>query len=164
MTDDDKTEMIKLAKPSLDKLRKRITIKNIKYPHMKNGRLLLLSCIVLLTFDSCYYDNFKELHPENALNNSNTCDTAGVISYTAQIVPVLNRSCNTQCHGGSGGGGGRDLTTYSLVLEEAASGRLVSSIIWDGNAQQMPQGATNKIPDCDIAKIKKWVAASAPNN
>ena len=120
--------------------------------------------IALLILNSCYYDNFKELHPESALSSTSGCDTAGVISYSAQIVPVLNRSCNNQCHGGSGGGGGRELTNYSLVLEEAASGRLVSSIIWDGNAQQMPQGTTSKIPDCDIAKIKKWVAASAPNN
>jgi len=131
---------------------------------MRKNLTLLLFSLALLLFNSCYYDKFKELHPENALSSTTGCDTAGVISYSAQIVPVLNRSCNTQCHGGSGGGGGRELTNYSQVLEEAASGRLVSSIIWDGNAQQMPQGATNKIPDCDIAKIKKWVAASAPNN
>ncbi len=131
---------------------------------MKKSLTIFVLAIALLILNSCYYDNFKELHPESALSGASGCDTAGVISYSAQIVPVLNRSCNTQCHGGSGGGGGRELTNYSLVLEEAASGRLVSSIIWDGNAQQMPQGATSKIPDCDIAKIKKWVAASAPNN
>ncbi len=131
---------------------------------MKKSLTIFVFAIALLMLNSCYYDNFKELHPESALSGASGCDTAGVISYSAQIVPVLNRSCNTQCHGGSGGGGGRELTNYSLVLEEAASGRLVSSIIWDGNAQQMPQGATSKIPDCDIAKIKKWVAASAPNN
>ena len=131
---------------------------------MKKSLTIFVLAIALLMLNSCYYDNFKELHPESALSGASGCDTAGVISYSAQIVPVLNRSCNTQCHGGSGGGGGRELINYSLILEEAASGRLVSSIIWDGNAQQMPQGATSKIPDCDIAKIKKWVAASAPNN
>ncbi len=131
---------------------------------MEKSLTIFVFAIALLMLNSCYYDNFKELHPESALSGASGCDTAGVISYSAQIVPVLNRSCNTQCHGGSGGGGGRELINYSLILEEAASGRLVSSIIWDGNAQQMPQGATSKIPDCDIAKIKKWVAASAPNN
>lgn len=131
---------------------------------MRKSLILFILPVVLILLNSCYYDNFKELHPESALSSSTDCDTSGVISYSAQIVPALNRGCNTQCHGGSGGGGGRDLTNYNQVLEEAASGRLVSSIIWDGNAQQMPQGASTKIPDCDIAKIKKWVAAKAPNN
>jgi hypothetical protein len=58
-----------------------------------------------------------------------------------------------------------DLTSYSVVKNESLYGNLISSITWDNpQVQQMPQGATSKIPDCDIAKIKKWVAASAPNN
>ena len=132
---------------------------------MKKSLTIFVFAIALLMLNSCYYDNFKELHPESALSGASGCDTAGVISYSAQIVPVLNRSCNTQCHGGSGGGGGRELTNYSVVKNESLYGNLISSITWDNpQVQQMPQGATSKIPDCDIAKIKKWVAASAPNN
>ena len=107
--------------------------------------------------------NFKELHPDAALTVSN-CDSTSVISYSAQIVPVLKSGCTTQCHGGIGGGGGHDMTTWVGVNADVVSGKLVSSVVWDGNAQKMPLGATTKISVCDIAKIKKWAAAAGPNN
>lgn len=122
-----------------------------------------LLAIATVFFTGCYYDNFKELHPEKAVVVSN-CDSAGVMSYSAQIVPVLNAACTAQCHNGSGGGGGHIMTTWASVNADALSGRLVSCVVWDGNAQQMPQFASTKISDCDITKIKKWVAAGALNN
>ena len=129
---------------------------------MTKTNLSILAFTTLVS-TSCYYDNFKELHPDAALNINN-CDSSGVISYSTQIVPTLNAGCTTQCHGGTGGGGGHDMTTWANVNADAVSGKLVSCVIWDGNAQPMPQGATSKIPDCDIVKIKKWVSAGAPNN
>lgn len=117
--------------------------------------------VATVFFTGCYYDNFKELHPEKAVVTSN-CDSAGVMSYSAQIVPVLNTACTAQCHNGTGGG--HSMTAWASVKADATSGKLVSCVIWDGNAQQMPQFATIKISDCDITKIKKWVAAGALNN
>lgn len=131
---------------------------------MKKIQLSILSITATLFFSSCYYDNFKELHPETALNNS-ACDTTGVISYSVHISPVLANSCTGSCHNGTGSG--HDMTSWSAVNFDAVDpggGKLVGSVIWDGTAQAMPQGATSKISDCDITKIKKWVAAGAPNN
>lgn len=116
------------------------------------------SCLILT---SCYYDNFKELHPQASIPG---CDSSVTMSYATHIVPLLNTSCNVQCHGGSGGGSGHNLTTWATVNADAIGGTLIGSIIWDGTAQYMPQGATAKIPLCDIAKIKKWVAEGALNN
>ncbi len=122
-----------------------------------------LSILALATvfFTGCYYDNFKELHPESAVAVSN-CDSTGVMSYSAQIVPVLNAACTNQCHNNVGSG--HDMTTWTSLNADATSGKLLSCVIWDGNAQQMPQGATTKISLCDITKIKKWVAGGALNN
>lgn len=120
--------------------------------------LLSFSCLILT---SCYYDNFKELTPQASTSG---CDSTVTMSYATHIVPLLNTSCNVQCHGGSGGGSGHDLTTWTRVNADATGGTLVGSIVWNGSAQQMPQGATTKIPQCDIAKIKKWVAEGALNN
>jgi hypothetical protein len=131
---------------------------------MKKIQLSILSVSTALFLSSCYYDNFKELHPDSALSN-NGCDTTGVISYSAQIVPALHNSCTSSCHNGAGSG--HDMTTWSAVNFDAVDpggSKLVGSVIWDGVAQQMPQGGTSKISDCDITKIKKWVAAGAPNN
>jgi len=120
--------------------------------------------VATVFFTGCYYDNFKELHPEKAVVVSN-CDSAGVMSYSAQIVPVLNAACTAQCHNGGVGITGHIMTTWASVNADATSGNLYSSVAWDNTSlQQMPQFATIKISDCDITKIKKWVAAGALNN
>jgi hypothetical protein len=121
--------------------------------------LITISALCLMFFSSCYYDNFKELNPSA---DSSECDTLSVISFSTQIVPILNSNCTNTCHNGVGSG--HDMTTWTNVNVDAVSGKLVSSIMWDGNAQQMPQGATTKISQCNIAKIKKWVADGATNN
>jgi hypothetical protein len=131
---------------------------------MKKVQLSILSIASTLFFSSCYYDNFKELHPDAALNN-NGCDTIGVMSYSIHIAPLLANSCTGSCHNGTGSG--HDMTNWTAVNFDAVDpggSKLVGSVVWDGVAQQMPQGATTKISDCDITKIKKWVAAGAPNN
>lgn len=115
-----------------------------------------------LGLTSCYYDNFKELKPEGALPSvTNTCDTSGVVSYSAQIVPILNASCTQNCHNGTGSG--HDLTNYAAVNFDAAGGSLYGSVAQVAPYQAMPQGGS-KLSDCDIAKIKKWVDGGAPNN
>lgn len=131
---------------------------------MKKIILSVLSVGSIFLLNACYYDNFKELNPEPAITISN-CDTMGTISYSAQIVPALASSCTNGCHNGVGSG--HDLTNWAAVNFDAVDpggGKLISSIIWDGNAQQMPQGASSKISECDIAKIKKWVAQGALDN
>ncbi len=128
---------------------------------MKNRQHLFLVIIMPLFFTGCYYDNFKEIHPEKALSPVSTCDTAGIISYSLQIVPILNSSCTQNCHSPSSSG--HDMTNYGAVSYDAFSGKLYSSVTQDGNAQNMPQGGS-KIADCDIVKIKKWVDAGSPQN
>ena len=120
---------------------------------MKKVYLSILSFTAICFLNSCYYDNFKELHPEGALNN-NGCDTAGVISYSAQIVPILSSAC-LGCHNPGNG----DLSDPLSVQAYALSGNLYTRV----NTGNMPQGGP-KLSDCDIAKIKKWADAGAPIN
>ncbi len=139
---------------------------------MKKIYLSILSVSAICVLNSCYYDNFKELRPEGALPNSTgTCDTMGVVSYSIQIKPIIDASCNQNCHNGSGTGS-RDLTSYAGISSGATNGNnpgdggsLYSSVSWDGvnTSEQMPQGGS-KISDCDIAKIKKWAAQGALEN
>jgi hypothetical protein len=114
-----------------------------------NKTNLTVLAFATVFFTSCYYNNFRELHP--IIVATSNCDSTGVMSYSTQIVPVLNAACTAQCHNNVGGG--HDMTTWAGVNADVVSGKLVSSIIWDGNAQQMPQGATTKISDCDITKM-----------
>lgn len=127
------------------------------------GLLFALPFAVMVLADSCYYDNLQELHPELLLNE---CDTTGVISYQADIVPIMTGSCgaNNSCHNTSGAGGGFVLENYDGVKNAVESGLFLSAITWDGNAAQMPDGSSTKINDCYIATISKWVASGYPNN
>lgn len=127
------------------------------------GLLIALPFAVMVLADSCYYDNLQELHPELLLNE---CDTTGVISYQADIVPIMTGSCgaNNSCHNTSGAGGGFVLENYDGVKNAVESGLFLSAITWDGNAAQMPDGSSTKINDCYIATISKWVASGYPNN
>lgn len=122
---------------------------------------LLVFSILILT--GCYYDKYEELHPVIITNSS--CDTAQIMSFATDIVPILNNSCGTanSCHS-STNTSAVDLSIYSGVKAVAMDGRLVSSIIWDGNASFMPQGSSAQISVCDRTKIKKWVDAGALNN
>jgi hypothetical protein len=120
---------------------------------MKKKYLSILSLGTICFLNSCYYDNLKELRPESALSN-NSCDTSGVISYSLQIEPILSSAC-LGCHNPGSG----DLSNHSSVQVYALSDVLYTRV----NTGNMPKDG-QKLSDCNIAKIKKWVDAGALNN
>ncbi len=122
---------------------------------------MLLASLLAFT-GGCYYDNLAELHPELS------CDTTTPVSFSNDIVPILTGSCSSlsaSCHG-PGNFNNAFLDTYDGVKTEVDNGKLISSITWDGVATQsrMPSGSSNKIEDCSISKIERWIAEGAPNN
>jgi hypothetical protein len=138
---------------------------------MKKLYLSILAIATICFFNSCYYDNFKELHPESALD-SNNCDTSGVISYSLHIKPILDASCNKNCHNPTATSGTRDLTNFAMVAAATNDGTanpgdwgsLYGTTSWDlAYGNNMPKNGS-KLPDCDLIKIKKWAIAGAPNN
>jgi hypothetical protein len=114
--------------------------------------------VTILT--SCYYDNFGELKPESALSQSG-CDTTVAISYSNQIVPLLQESCTGGCHNTISSS--FDLTNYTAVTARVADGSLLGSVQWVSSFRPMPE-ASSKISDCDIAKIRLWISQGALNN
>jgi hypothetical protein len=129
------------------------------------SKSFFLLVAVAVTFSACYYDNLEDLHPAPIIipgvNDSLTgggCDTAKAITYTTDVKPILSSNCGAgnSCHNGAGSQSGIDLGTYDGA-KAAALGNLVGAITWDGTASNMPKGSTNKINDCSIAIIKKWV-------
>ena len=112
--------------------------------------------LVIIFLGGCYKDNFKKLHPA-----VESCDTVSAVNYTLRIAPIINNFC-VSCH--ATGNGGTVLDNYNDVKINAQSGKLYSSVIWDGNAQQMPQSSLSKIPDCDLIIIKKWISIGMPQN
>lgn len=105
----------------------------------------------------CYYDVRDELYGPAV-----DCDTTVVVSYSADLVPLLELNCNSgACHGG---GTSPDLTTHSGVAQSSTEGSLLERIRkLPSDPLMMPKNGT-PLPECDLRLFERWVADGAPNN
>jgi hypothetical protein len=125
--------------------------------------IFILTLFVCSGLTGCYYDTEEELYPDSG---STICDTVSV-SYATDIVPIMNSKCSVSgCHAGVNAAAGIPLDTYDGVKSylDADKARFISSIIWDGNASNMPKGASAKMSDCNINTIRAWINVGYPNN
>ncbi len=129
---------------------------------MKSTFLFITSFFCILVLNACYYDNFEKLNPYILTND---CDTAGTISFSQTIRPILQNNCtNGGCHTANQPDGGYTLDHYAGVTAVASSGQLYDAITWSGGASPMPKNSSSKISDCNIESIRKWIQQGALNN
>lgn len=114
---------------------------------------LLLTGTLFLT--GCYYDVESELYPKDP---NQTCDTQNV-GYAARIEPLIRSNCYT-CHAGNAVAGGNIMLEGYENLKNVDGDRLYKAIAHTGPSP-MPKGGS-KLPDCDIAVIKKWIDSGKP--
>ena len=100
---------------------------------------------------------------QGALNNQCTggCDST-VFTYAAAVSVTVNTFCKG-CHNPASLGGGVDLSTYTGVKTQALNGKLMGSIAHTAGFKAMPQG-TNKLSDCQIRQVQKWIQGGSLNN
>ena len=98
---------------------------------------------------------------KNTTGCTSACDTT-VSKYSTQIAPMMTTYCNG-CHSGSAPSGAIDLTTYSGVKLTVDAGSFVGSIKHETGWSAMPKNA-NKLSDCNISLVDKWVREGALNN
>ena len=117
---------------------------------------LILSFIAPLFLFSCRYDHVPEPSTITA------CDST-IVTYGATIRPLLQRKCYS-CHSGAVLSGGVDLGPYANVKFYADEGSLQSVTSRDGNFPPMPPDANDKLDNCQLAQLKKWIREGAPDN
>jgi hypothetical protein len=122
---------------------------------------LLGSICLLLLLHSCYYDKADTLYPTKA-GTSGACDSAGVVTYSQKIIPILQTACYS-CHSISNPSGGIVMATYASDRAIALNGKLYGSISHASGYSPMPKGMA-KLTNCQLATIKKWIDAGALNN
>lgn len=127
------------------------TLKNSK---SKIWLLPALLLVVLFT-SSCYYDKSEILYPQTV------CDTA-TVTYSTSVTPILSSNC-ISCHGGSTPSAAIKLDTYLDVKRQVDNGRLWGVVSWAPGYAAMPKNG-NKLNNCNLEKIRLWIAAGAPNN
>lgn len=89
------------------------------------------------------------------------CDTLDV-RYSTIIKPILDLYCNG-CHTGTQPQGDISYNTYAGVKATVDNGTLIGSVRRERGFVAMPKNG-NKIPDCKIRQIEKWISEGAKNN
>lgn len=130
---------------------------------MKNFKALNLPLIIviIIIMSSCYYDNEEELYPQPV-----SCDTTNV-TFAGTVKPILDQQC-LSCHSGGAPSAGIRLETYddivaAAIIPEGTFGSLLGVIKHSSGNSPMPKGA-NKLSDCKIKQIEKWVNDGTLNN
>lgn len=118
---------------------------------------LFTAGLFLLGLSSCFYDKADLIYPQQT-----ACDTA-TVTYTGTIAPILNSNCNA-CHGGTAAAGaGIKLDNYASLSTWITNGRLLNSMLHNGQASPMPKGGS-KLDACTINKVSTWITKGAQNN
>lgn len=93
------------------------------------------------------------------------CDvTSRPISYADVVSPIFDANCR-ECHAtdkASTLGGGNDFGNYQTI-KQYPNDAMLGSIEQARGYDPMPKGRA-RISDCDIARIKSWMAAGKPQN
>lgn len=116
-----------------------------------------LAGMLLLATISCTHYNEEELYGKK---DELPC-IIGNVSYLTDIKPILQRECYS-CHVTAFQSGNVALDNYEGV-KAAAAHAMLPAINHEPGHTAMPFGG-NKLPACDIAKIKKWIEGGTLNN
>lgn len=110
-----------------------------------------------------YLAGCSKASEDKLAGNTTTCDTTKV-SYSLQIVPIMQSICYS-CHGSgnTGGSGGIDLSTYTRLKVYAGNGYLVGNVTHAPGYVGMPYGLP-MLPSCEVNTIVAWVHQGTLNN
>lgn len=98
---------------------------------------------------------------KNTTNCGTNCDTTQ-FKYAANISVMMTNYC-VGCHAGPAPSANINLSNHAGVAAVAISGRLYNAVTHTSGYSPMPQNA-NKLSDCQLTQIKKWVVNGALNN
>ncbi len=89
------------------------------------------------------------------------CDSTNV-TFSGSILPLMDTYCRG-CHAGSNPDGGFVLTDYNSVKTAVEGGRVMGAVRWQDGFLPMPD-KSDKLSDCNIAILQKWINLGMPNN
>jgi hypothetical protein len=95
-----------------------------------------------------------------------TCDTTGNISYSTQLLPILQGNC-IGCHNTSSANGNVDLSSYNKVKTVATTIRNGKPLL-TGVVRRLPgfvaMPQSFSLDECSIRKMELWIAQGTLNN
>ena len=118
-------------------------------------RLAGTALAMLAVAGGCSYSHGSEPSP---------CNDPNPATYAAVVSPIFDANCR-QCHGTSTYqtlGSGTNLSNYQGIKSQSTN-LLLGCIEHQPGYDPMPKGGS-KLSDCDIARIRAWIAAGQLNN
>jgi hypothetical protein len=134
---------------------------------MDMNRFLTLIALVAIAFVAGCKDSGTEPQPDPV-----TTPPSGVVSFSANVLPILTNAGCTGCHGGSGGlfvGSVAQLLTGgdhgpAIVPGKADSSNIIRKLsAAPPFGARMPFGGT-PLPEATVAVIRNWINQGAANN
>jgi hypothetical protein len=117
----------------------------------------LLFLFVALLFQACVKENEVDKFPEDG------CYSGSLrASYSLDIRPILDANC-IRCHNENNPPKGYNLKLYADVSRAAQNNLLFNVVNHTAGFSKMPAGA-DKLVQCDIDKIRKWIENGALND
>ena len=93
--------------------------------------------------------------------DEDTCNTDN-ITYTNTIASLTASCAVSGCHNAGSTNGSGSLANYADAKAFMAKGRTIGALRHEAGFVAMPQGG-EKMSDCNISKIEKWIADGFPN-
>jgi cytochrome c5 len=118
-------------------------------------KLAAMAGLFMAMTTGCAYDKEDELYPQ-----APECDTANV-TYSQTIAPIMTQSCNV-CHSTTVATAGIVTDNYDALRVIAVNGSLSAAVNHTGPFPMPKDG--EKLSDCNLARITKWVDSGTPNN
>lgn len=119
-------------------------------------RTLAFVILISVSLGACFYDNEEDLY------GGAQCGTQDM-SYSKDIVPILEANTCLSCHSAQAKLGNIDLSTYSNVSIYVKNGSLLGSMRHDAGYSPMPQAA-DKVNNCNLNKVQAWIDQGAKDN
>ncbi len=121
---------------------------------MKKSTLIVGMFAVLA---ACNNRNWESLKPAPVPLSG--CDTSGILTFSANILPIMQQSCgagDNSCHSPAGANAGLDLSDKTSASGAGTSGQLIGCITGNINYSAMPKSPYS-LSECDKNKIMRWV-------
>jgi hypothetical protein len=124
------------------------------------NRKFLLAAVAIIGV-MCWLAGCSKESADRLAGSTSTCDTTDV-SYSKQILPILQDNCYS-CHQGSAASSGIDLSNFTILQEHVKNGDLASAVTHTGSVTPMPYEEP-MLPSCEVNTIVAWVNQGALNN
>ena len=129
--------------------------------------LILLFGIFLLLLNACSSDELEEMDDEDdeeeMMEEMFDCDGVDV-SYTMDVLPIVNEACALSgCHV-SGGSGNGDFSSYAGLKAKVDNGSIESRTLIQMNMPPSNSTGPTTLTDSQKLLIACWIQDGAPEN